>query len=147
MSYQDAVVHLESNQRALDRIVELVDECRPYRSGGYNRVWTDGSRADGLACRGGHGDVSAITDELRQQGYASLEYVAASADAPLTSVRIAVHSAGISVSGSLTELIWYRVPTIGPEVEVERQEDGSVLYERRPLTDAPHHWYWVRIAS
>jgi hypothetical protein len=138
--------HFLAKRSGLERVVGLVDACRPTRDGtGYNRVWADGSRADGVRCLSERGDLAALVAEMKQLGFVNVAYSSESEDGAgeIKSVDIAVYSAGVSVAGEAISFVYYPTPLAAP-INLVLRKDGSVLNERRAVTPPPYHWFWER---
>ena len=149
ISAREAPAYFAAKRAGLERVVALVDACRPGRAGGYTVVWADGSNPEGLRCLREGGDLPMLVTELNRHGFVRVEYYARDRGetydplGPLGTVGVNVYSAGLSVSGVSIDFVHFTQPNTEP-VATERREDGSILHESRAVTAAPYHWFWER---
>lgn len=151
VSEDEAEAHFRAHQDHYTRIVTLVDECRPVRTGSsYNRVWADGSSRSGLQCSRGSLEIDTIEQALRESGAVSVSYETEDGpgslthDGALTSVHIGLFSSGIVTSGTSIAFVY------SPEaLETAPQDfrDGDYIITRRWVGSPPHHWHWERGAN
>lgn len=149
ISAREAPAYFATKREGLERVVALVDACRPDRDDGYNRVWADGSSPEGLRCLREGGDLPMLVAELNRHGFVGVDYSAGEWGKardplePLGTVSVNVYSAGLGVSGVSIDFVHFAQPNNEP-VATERREDGSILHESRAVTAAPYHWFWER---
>lgn len=144
-----ASAHFRTHRAQYERIVALVDACRPTREGGgaaANRVWADRSSSGGLTCRRPGQEIAPIVQALKAAGvvsvsYASVEGPNAPPDGEIQTVSICVYSAGLSVSGTAIDFIY----SFQPLDRLPPDDEGDGYGVRRAAVQGPpHHWYWER---
>jgi hypothetical protein len=151
VQFERAAEYFEAHRAGFERVIRLVDECRPARPDSrFSRVFADRPESNSdLICLRPAGHISEIVTELNRNGFVAVDYAVNAerdeADGPIETVEILVFAVGLSVSGRSIAFVYEAAAAPG-DVEVVQRENGSVLSERRPITTPPHHWFWEQVS-
>jgi hypothetical protein len=120
----------------------LLRTCHPARPDRYLRVWTNGHNGGSVAAHCTFGSDAAIPEiqsALRRAGVLSVDYKpSGSPEVAVPSASFALHSSGISVSGSITAVDYNHEPQPCSPPGQDPASRSSV----KPLTTPPCRWFW-----
>lgn len=146
LSFGEARSAFDATRPKLEAIIAALETCLPKRISDYNTIWAnaDSDVEEPLHCSIGGSDepIGKIQSLLRAAEILCVAYTPPASPDEHGRVRGAsfmIFSVGLAVSGASTSI---NFSANDPSCAPEKQREGSIYFETRPLSGPPCHWAW-----
>ena len=146
LSFEEASGAFGGIRPKLEAIISVLETCLPKRSSGYGVIWDDDDPDPEaqLHCSIGGSDepIGRFETMLRAADIVNMSYGRPSAtDHPghIRSASFMIFSVGFAGSGASTSINFDADPV---SCTSQKDRDGSLYLEARPLTGPPCEWVW-----